>query len=160
MKLGRYFFFGSVNVCAGTKQKRKTRDFAQFGCRCIFVVSCDTCLVFDLTACVLLHFSSRKSTPIVCSVLSSWTTTHLFTHCTVVKTSLIIDRRSLLHGLPAERTLIRNIIVTMKTDWNETFRFDEEETELAQNTIETYDCVKRKFNEVNSFKRQKQIRAR
>lgn len=46
------FLTGSVNVCAGTKneqekkkknKKRKTRDFAQFGCRCIFVISCDTC---------------------------------------------------------------------------------------------------------------------
>lgn len=37
----------------------------------------------------------------------------------------------------------------MKTDWNETFRFDEEETELAQNTIETYESVKREFIDVD-----------
>lgn len=40
----------------------------------------------------------------------------------------------------------------MKTDWNDlTFRFDEEETELAQNIVDTYEQVTSKLNGTISF---------
>lgn len=74
----------------------------------------------------------------------------MFTHGTVVKTILIIDRRSLFTCMFFQlKENTHDNRVTMKTDWNETFRFDEEETELAHNTIETYDSVKREFT--NAF---------
>jgi hypothetical protein len=40
----------------------------------------------------------------------------------------------------------------MKTDWSDlTFRFDEEETELGQNIVNTYETVTSKFYDTISF---------
>lgn len=68
--------------------------------------------------------------------------TILFTHGTVVGCAALIDENVLGRFADDEIALKEK---TMKTDWNETFRFDEEEIELAQN-MDTFDNVTSKSN--------------
>lgn len=65
-------------------------------------------------------------------------TNNLFICIALLLREARVNRILLLISLPDSNS--------MKTDWNETFRFDEEElqSELAQPAVESFDPVKRK----------------
>lgn len=133
-ELGTWFYLATrvATVCAGTKRKLVIW-FLHFclSCQCIF-----GSLFFLLWhlfsgldgACLFL----RKQT-VFTQYFMSWTTIYLFTHGTVA----LIDKRLFFPLLSIQTKFAR----TMKTDWSETmFRFDED-TDLVQGAIDTYEQV-------------------
>lgn len=134
---------GYVTVCAGRERNEKLVILVLFLCQCIFGFFFLWHL-FPSWLLTLVRFplSSRKWTVFTQFFSAEKSIYHLFTISTVVRTWTIIDKRSFsLTSSRQKTTQGRQPTPTMmKTeDWNETFRFDEEETELAHDAVEAYE---------------------